>query len=460
MTDLSETPPPHDMRAEAAVIGVVLHSPPHVPRLAAMLSRHDFYSEAYSWLFEAAVSLHRAGQPVDAVTVMAWLESHDRYKQIGRDTFLQAIQGAPSIGGGVRYAAIVRAKARVRATIGAARRIIAEGLTGGQDDAAYLAKSVHELTQAARLPQAEALVANAESVKRIVQSIERAQRIGSMVTGLPTRIDRYDRLTLGLHGAQLTVVGARPGVGKTSLGLNWATSIAQSGPGVLFYTLEMSRDELIARQLSALSRIDGTRLKTGSLAPPHWQALFKAAEVVHKLPCWFDERQGLTVADIANAALGAIDEAKVQGTALGCIIVDYLQKVRVPDHMRREQRYLQIKHVAEGLKQLARDTKLPVVALTQLKRLGKGERRRPNMEDLREGGDIESEADTVALLHELDDDKGMREIIVEKARGGAQGIIRVSWRPELTLFENLPEDDAGYDNTAGRPHYTEAADGR
>jgi replicative DNA helicase len=459
--------PPHDLAAEAAVLGVMLHSGAHVPRLAAMLCRDDFYSGANGWVFDACVALHRAGQPVDVVTTMRWLADHGRFAQVGRGPLHEAITGAPSIGGAIRYATIVRAKARVRATINAARRIVAAGMAGQQEDAQYLAKSCHELAQAARLPQAEALVSNAETVKLILDNAQRANKLGSMVTGIPTGITRYDRLTLGLHSGQLTVVGARPGVGKTSLGLNWATNVAAAGPGVMFFSLEMSREELLTRQLSATARIDGTLFKTGALGSSQWAELAKAAAHVSKLPCWVDDRQGLTVADIANAALGAVDEAKAQSTALGCIIVDYLQKVRVPDSMRREQRYLQIKHVAEGLKQLARDTKLPVVALTQLRRLGKGERaRRPNMEDLREGGDIESEADNIALLHEVDDEPRLREIIVEKARGGAQGTVTVAWRPELTLFEDLPEGQewdrggGGGGGSGAAPHYTEAHDAR
>jgi replicative DNA helicase len=443
--------PPHSMEAEAAVISAALCGD-QLPRMVAMLRPEDFYSEAHRRIFEACVALHAGGSNPDVVQVATWLRDAARLEQVGGMAYLtEVLNAAPAAANAVAYARTVRVKARRRATVAAAQAIASEGYaaTGGGDDADYLARSAATMAAATRMPDAEALKSNADALRTIVLNIQRAATTGSTVTGLPTGLDRYDRLTLGLHGTQLTVIAARPGVGKTSIGANIAANIARTGVGVLFFSLEMSRAEILSRQLASIGRIDGTHLKTGRLTPTGWERLHSAAKSVAGLPLWIDERTGLTVSDIANTALGAIEESAARKTALGLIVVDYLQKIGVPEKDRRKQRYEAVGDIAKGLKQLARDTGMPVIALAQLRRLGKAEKgKRPTMDDLRESGDIESEADVVTLLHEPDDEDdrgqgGTKDLIIEKARGGRTGVVRVAWRPELTLFENLPDGVGG-----------------
>jgi replicative DNA helicase len=260
-----------------------------------------------------------------------------------------------------------------------------------------------------------------------------------MVTGIPTGIDAYDRLTLGLHSGELTVIGARPGDGKTALGGCIARAVARAGFGAMFFSLEMSRVEILYRVLSAESRIEGLLLRTGLLSQTHWSALSNASVTTSKMPLWIDDRSGLTIHDIANASLGAIDETRA-AAPLGVIVVDYLQKIAVPRSDSKKGRYEQVGDFAKGLKRLAKDTKLPVIALAQLRRLGKTEKgKRPTMDDLRESGDIEQESDVVTLIHHDPAEKGVAQLSVEKARSGRPGIVRVKWRPEFTSFENLAE---------------------
>jgi replicative DNA helicase len=168
----------------------------------------------------------------------------------------------------------------------------------------------------------------------------------------------------------------------------------------------MSREEIIHRVLSARSEIDGTLLKLGKLTQSQWDRLHRAAKEIREMPLWIDDRTGLTVRDIANRAFGALDESRALGTALGLIVVDYLQKIAVPECDQRKGRYEQVGDIAKGLKQLARETGVPVVALGQLRRLGKTEiPRKPTMDDLRESGDIEQEADVVVLVHAPADER-------------------------------------------------------
>lgn len=434
--------PPYDLDAEAAVLSTALLDPKAVPRLAAILAPADFYSSSHGWIFHACLKVYEAGHQPDVVTVATWLRDHNRLAQVGGMPYLtETLSAAPAVTNIAAYARTARTKARVRRVIAAAQRVVAEGYAdhGGDDD--YLARSVSAITTAARLPDAEGLVGNAEALATIVRNIHRAATTGSMVTGLPTGLDRYDRLTLGLHAKQLTVIGARPGMGKTSLGGTIAANVAALGVGVLFFSLEMSREEIIGRTLSARSGIDGTVLKLGRLTPTQWSALHAAANEINHMPLWIDDRTGLTVQDVGNRALGAIDESHARGAALGLIVVDYLQKIAVPENDRRKGRYEQVADIAKGLKQLARDAGLPVVALAQLRRLVKSEApRKPTMDDLRESGDIEQEADAIALVHAPGEER-VRELLLEKARGGSTGLVRVGWRPELTRFENLDEGE-------------------
>ena len=444
--------PPNDPQAEAAVLSSALIDPNAMKRLAAMLVPEDFFSVAHHWIFEASLRLYEKGQTPDIVTVATWLRDHGRLGQVGGVAYMtETLNAAPAVSNVVAYARTVRTKARVRRLIHAAHRVVAEGYAEHGDDGEFVARSVSAMTAAGRLPDAEALVDNAQALGNIVREIHRAAATGSTVTGLPTGLDCYDRLTLGLHTKQLTVIGARPGVGKTSLGTSIAAKVASSGVGVLFFSLEMSREEIIGRVLSARSGIDGTLMKLGRLSIAQWDRLHRAVREIAEHPLWIDDRTGLTVRDIADRALGAIEECRARRTALGLIVVDYLQKVAVPEADRRRGRYEQVGDIAKGLKQLARDTGMPTVALAQLRRLGKGEAtRRPVMDDLRESGDIEQEADVVTLLHGIPEEKFARELLLEKVRGGRTGLVQVGWRPELTRFESLPEGafDSGKDGAA------------
>jgi replicative DNA helicase len=207
----------------------------------------------------------------------------------------------------------------------------------------------------------------------------------------------------------------------------------------------MGRAEIVTRAVSALSRIDGTVLKLGKLSQTQWDRLHQAAQSISTWPLWVEDKTGVTVQDIRARAFGAIEQSKKLKKALGLIVVDYMQKVAIPSADRRKGRYEQVGDIARGMKQLARETGLPVVCLAQIRRAEKGkERREPTMDDLRESGDIEQEADNITLIHVTEHDG--RELLIEKARGGRRGKVAVAWRPEFTLFENAPDD--GYEATS------------
>jgi replicative DNA helicase len=448
MTEVESRVPPMDLEAEASLLTLLAIDASALAHVSAMIGRADFYSSSYGWIFEAMCDVHAAGDTLDSVSVAHRLREIDRLPQVGGISGLtDALRHGVSNANAVRYARIIRSKARRRASIAAAQRIAAEGYAGGEPDDEFLARAERLMSEATRLSDSDTLTGNAETLAELVRGILRAQQTGSSVTGLPTGLDRYDRMTLGLHSKQLTVVGARPGAGKSALGGTVAVNVARAGVGVLFFSLEMSRDEIIARAVSGAGRIDGTLLKTGLLSPTQWERLHTAAQTVNALPLWVDDKTGVTVQDIRARAFGAIEQTKRMKTALGLIVVDYLQKVAVPVPDRRKGRYEQVGDIARGMKQLARETSLPVICLAQIRRGEKGkDHKAPTMDDLRESGDIEQEADNVTLIHVTEDDG--RELLIEKARGGRRGKVEVAWRPELTLFENAP--DHGYQEHAAQ----------
>jgi replicative DNA helicase len=433
--------PPHDIAAEAAVLSAILVDPRAMPRIRAILCPEDFYSEAHRCLYAACESLTERSMPTDPVTVMTELRSLERLAQVGGPAYVtQILDAAPATANVVAYAKTVRVKSRMRATIYAAQRIAAEGYVGHGPDRDYLARAHDLMADATRLSDADVLEKNAGSLSELVKRIQRAGATGSMIVGLPTGLDAYDRMTLGLQGEKLWIVAARPGKGKSALGGTVALNVAKKNIGVLVFSLEMGKEEWLERSLSAEARIDGTRLKRGDLRGPDWTRLMSACSTLSEIPLFIEDRTTVTVREMRSRALGAMEQAAKMGTALGLVVVDYLQKCSVPEMDRKKGRYEQVGDMAKGMKDMARETKLPIFCLAQLRRAKdkSSAKNPPSMDDLRESGDIEQEADVITLIHETEGQG--RELLIEKARGGRVGKVDVGWRPELTLFENGPEE--------------------
>lgn len=433
--------PPHDLAAEGAVLSSVIVDERALPRIRAILEPADFYSEAHRWIYAACESLYDRGMPVDTTMVLTELRTLDRLAQVGGSEYVtEVLNAAPAVANVAAYASTVRVKSRMRTTIAVAQRIVAEGYIGNGADREYLWRAETLMGDATRLSDAEVLERNTDGLKEIVKKIERARQTGSQVVGIPTGLDRFDRLTLGLQGEKLWVVAARPGKGKSALAATVARNVSAMGVGVLVFSLEMGKEEWLERTLSMQARIDGTKMKLGNLSQSEWNSLTGACQKINDLPLYIEDKTTVTVRDMRSRALGAMEQAQKAGSApVGLIVVDYLQKLTVPEKDRKKGRYEQVGDMAKGCKDMARETKLPIFCLAQLRRAKdkSAAKARPTMDDLRESGDIEQEADVIALIHETE--AHGRELIVEKARGGRVGVVDVGWRPELTLFENAPE---------------------
>jgi replicative DNA helicase len=274
-------------------------------------------------------------------------------------------------------------------------------------------------------------------------AIERAEELhrhGADVTGLSTGLRDLDRKLTGLHPTNLIIIAARPGMGKTSLALNIAQSIAIQGDPVAFFTLEMSREEVVARMLCSQGRIDSQRLRTGRLTETDFSKLSTAANVLYKKPIFVDDSAGLTVTEIRAKC-----RRLKRRHGLGMVVVDYLQLMHGTGGENRQQ---EIAIISRSLKSLARELDVPVIGVSQLNRsLEQREDKRPRLGDLRESGAIEQDADVVLFIYrheyynpEAIETKGIAEVAIAKHRQGSVGRVDLTYLPEFTLFSDMGRD--------------------
>jgi replicative DNA helicase len=437
LTD-SRTPPPHDLAAEEAFLGAVLLSRAALEATFGMVTAEDFYKPAHGHIYQACVDLSGRGDPVDITTVAAHLGPH--LEHIGGLAALTAL-GDPALSSSKnaeKYARIIVGRARLRTLIAAAAEITAAAYDTGDnvDDTMDRAEALIYTATAgrARLGRVETI---SEAITRAVETLSQIWEHGGR-SGVPTGFCDLDELLLGLHPGQLVTIAARPGTGKTALGTQIGVNAADAGHPVLFVSVEMSVDELINRVLSSESRVDLQRIRSGRLAERDWPHLSQAVGRLTGTPLYFLDAASDTVATV-RAEIRRL--AATQPPRL--VIVDYLQLLQ-PEGRSRDNRQVDVAEIAKGLKRIAREFELPVVALAQLSRACEMRAdKRPVLADLRESGDIENASDVVIGIYRDDyynpdsDDRGVAELIIRKQRSGPQGTARVAWMAPYARFADM-----------------------
>jgi replicative DNA helicase len=275
-----------------------------------------------------------------------------------------------------------------------------------------------------------------------LEQIEEMGTRGGDITGVPTGFKDLDRKLAGLHPANLIVVAARPSMGKSALALNIAQNVAESGVPAAFFTLEMSREEVVRRLLSSMASVDSTKLTTGQLGPEMWQKLARESSRLYEMPFFVDDSPDLTV-----TAIRAKCRRLKRASDLGLVVVDYLQLMQGPT--RSDNRQQEIAEISRSLKNLARELHVPVIAVSQLNRqLEQRENKRPRLGDLRESGAIEQDADIVMFIYrdeyynpESAEGRGIAEVDVAKHRAGATGKVMMTFAAEFTRFRNFTRAD-------------------
>jgi replicative DNA helicase len=447
---------PHNRGAERAVLGAILLRQSALNEVQALVAPDDFYEPAHRLIFSAMGEIDKAGGAIDPLTLSADLERREQLRKVegGQAYLVQLLDDVPTAENASQYARIVRENATLRRLILVCREVASEAQGDHGDFREFLDAAESRIFHVAHQAEATDYTAVRKLLHEVIQNVERRREQGKDVTGIPTGFTDLDKMLAGLQPNDLVLLAARPSMGKTTLALSFAlhASIHHKVP-VLIFSLEMGKQQLVERMLCAEGRIDSAKLRSGFLQSHDFINLTKAASRVHEAPMYIDESSSPSVLEIrAKARRWASDPSVARAGAPfpGLIIVDYVQLVRAGGGARREDsREREISDVSRGLKALAKDLKMPVVALAQLNRgLEKREDKRPILSDLRESGALEQDADVICFIYrdevynkDRSDKKGIAEIIVGKHRNGPTGAIDLRFAGEHTRFDNLSMRD-------------------
>lgn len=418
--------PPNDLEAEESVIGAVLMSELAHDALD-LLSPFDFYRPAHEHIWNAILDVREAGQPIDAVTVMGKLREYGILDDVGGAPYLHTlVVSTPTAANATHYAKIVLECSKRRAIIRACTLVVQEAYGGEAGSDVLLEK----LTQGTLAVQTRAGHTNMTSMK---DALDQALENMGEEDGLMTGFRRLDSMLDGLKAGQLILIAGRPGMGKTALALNIAATVAMAeGLPVAFFSLEMSQQELAIRLLSSEARVDSSDIRKGNLSPERLGRVQDAAARLMEAPLYIDDTAIITPGEIRARARAL--QAEIGD--LGLIVVDYLQLMGGES----ENRVQEVAQISRGLKILAKDLKVPVIAASQLSRANEHrERKKPRLSDLRDSGALEQDADVVVFLYRAgvyDDeaDPSEAEIIVEKNRNGPVGSVPAFFQAAWTSF--------------------------
>lgn len=413
--------PPHSTEAEHGLLGAILIAGGAVlDRIEGIVSTADFYFEEHRQIFATAKAQNDAGKPVDILTVADALTASANVERAGGLAYLGEIANStPSAANAARYAEIVRERATLRGLLRIASDLqdacsSPEGRSSAEIAAAIEADMLKMLDRSEGDP-----VPLHQAMAEVLSDVDARRERGGQLAGLATGFRRLDDMTGGLEPGQLVIVAARPSVGKTVIGCNIAAHAAAAGSPVLFCTLEMTRREIAARIMAARSGVTVQAMRAGTSAHADWEAMSGSVSASSNWPMFIDDRPAVTVPYVRAKA------RRIQRAAgLELIIIDYLQLMRGTGDTRAQE----VGSVSRGLKALAKELRVPIIALAQLNRANESRTdRRPTLADLRDSGEIEQDADIVAMLHresmhrDAPEWAGLAELLVRKNRNGPTG---------------------------------------
>jgi replicative DNA helicase len=443
----SDRLPPQNLEAEQSVLGGMLIDNETVHRVIEILRPEDFYRPAHQTIYQAILAQYQTNEPSDLVTVTNWLKKEARLDKVGGPTYLaMLVDQVPATANIAHYARIVYEKAVLRHVISGAGEIIQKGYEARGDVEQYLDHAEKIIFEIAQRKVNQSFAHVKDIVKDSFKIIENLYEKKEAVTGVPTGFEDFDRMTSGLQPSDLVIIAGRPSMGKTALALNMAGySAVHTGHRVAIFSLEMSKEQLVQRLLCSEGRVDSSRLRIGYLNESDWPKLTKAAGSLSESAIYIDDAAALTVLEM-RAKCRRLQREK----GLDLIIVDYLQLVRGSTRTA-ESREREISDISRSLKALAKELRVPVVALSQLNRSVESRQdKRPQLSDLRESGALEQDADVIAFVYRDEvynketPDKGVAEIIIGKQRNGPIGTIKLTFLNSYTRFENLARNiDAG-----------------
>jgi replicative DNA helicase len=440
--------PPANAEAEQSVLGAILVRPEVLDRVADVIVPEDFYREAHGRIYKAMLDLYGKGEPVDLVTVNALLKERGQLEGVGGPVFLAGLSEQVGFATNAeKYANLVKDKAVLRRLLDCTQEIASACLAPVEDIAEFLDTAEHKIFQVAEAKVRPGFSPLSALVDNEIATLEAiwGRKDGSL-TGVTSGFKDLDQYTSGFQASDLIILAARPSMGKTALALNIAFNAAyKSKPPVpvAFFSLEMSKEQLVRRLLSGEGRVDASQIRRAAfLTGDEWRKLQEAAGILLDCPIYIDDTPAATVLDIRAKSRRLRADGK-----LGLIVIDYLQLMQGRAELSsREQ---QISEISRSLKGLAKELQVPVIALSQLSREPeKRERKRPQLSDLRESGAIEQDADVVMFIYRDEvyrkdsaDNKGIAEVILGKQRNGPIGTVKLHFEAKFTRFDDLEREE-------------------
>lgn len=446
--------PPQAIDAEMAVLGSMLIEAEALEKGLELVSEEQFYKDAHKKIYKAAMNLYERGQAVDLVTVGEELRKLKALGDVGGAAYLAEVVHHVSTAAHVEhYAHIVREKAILRELIRVSTDIVGRCYSEQGEPGELLNEAQHKILAVAQKQAMAGFYDTKKLVHETITDIEKLAQRKSQVTGVPSGLADFDRKTAGFQKGDLILIAARPSQGKTALALNIAAHVVlQSDLPVAVFSLEMSKHAIMTRFIASEARVNLHEVRNGFFRRDRWTDLTNAAARLSEAPLYVDDSPGLSALEVRTRARRLATDLRSQGKELGLVIIDYLQLMRGSSR-RTESRQQEVSEISRGLKHLARDLDVPVIALSQLSRRvedkGRGDSR-PQLSDLRESGALEQDADVVSFIYRegyyKPNDPALEnkaEIIVAKQRNGPVGRVEVTFRRELTRFENMERQAEG-----------------
>ncbi|MBQ1291328.1 MAG: replicative DNA helicase [Lachnospiraceae bacterium] len=432
---------PHNLEAESAVIGSMLMDQEAIQAAAEILTAEDFYSRQYGVMFETICELNRDGMAVDPVTLQNRMHEKNLPPETYSNEVLQAMVAQVTTTANVEsYARIVADKAMMRRLVRAGEEMANSAYAEQEPIQTLLEKAEKQVFDLSQKRNASDFLPISEIVVRAINRISEVSKVKGNVTGIASGFHDLDQMTAGFQPSDLILLAARPSMGKTAFVLNVASYVTlRLEKSLAIFSLEMSREQLVNRLFAMESHIDSKKIRTGDLSDTEWGDLITSAGIIGKSRLIIDDTPAISVPELRSKCR----RYKVE-FGLDMVVIDYLQLMSGSSSRGNDSRQQEVSEISRSLKALARELKVPVIALSQLSRAVESRTdKRPMLSDLRESGAIEQDADIVMFIYRDDyyhpdsDRKGIAEIIVAKQRNGPIGNTELRWIPDLTRFANL-----------------------
>ncbi|OJG31802.1 replicative DNA helicase [Enterococcus cecorum DSM 20682 = ATCC 43198] len=448
-----ENVPPQDIEAEQAVLGAIFLDAEALVEAMAQIEPQDFYRRAHQIVFRSMIALNDRNENIDIITLKSQIESENTLEDVGGISYLTELsQVTPTASGVAHYAKIVKDKSTLRELIQAATKIVKEGYSQEGSVEEIVEAAEKGILNVSEKRNSTGFQAISDVLNSTMEHIDRLSQQNEDITGLPTGYPELDKMTAGLQPEELIILAARPAVGKTAFALNIAQNIGtRTDRSVAIFSLEMGAESLVNRMLCAEGTIEASHLRTGQLTEQEWHNLIMAMGSLSNTSIFIDDTPGIKVSEIRARCRRLAQE---KGN-LGLILIDYLQLI---EGSGRESRQQEVSEISRQLKKLAKELKVPVIALSQLSRsVEQRQDKRPVLSDIRESGSIEQDADIVAFLYREDyyqrqgteEDKNEEEqavddvieVIIEKNRSGARGTVELLFKKEYNKFASISRRD-------------------